>query len=230
MQRAFPMTPIKNEYVAVSYDEIALYVTLVGPSLEAKIFDDQIRGSVDDYHLDKSVQYHDRWAAAGLDLRRASLIYLLTYTAYFRRGDKTKSAEWVIENYELWSWVLKIIEAQEGYSDEPPNRYFRSVVTAANVLPLPDPYGELILVGARHFSPAMHNQMDIVKKLLKADENSPEFVDRFEKMLDGFIDQWDMFMTRYQAYVVARFSGQLNTRRPKSGSVHVPVLYSEDIH
>lgn len=92
----------------------------------------------------------------------------------------------------------------------------RRVVAAANR------YGDLICVGARHGSPAMWSQLKAVKedRLLEAD--------KMGRAEEGFVDQWDVFMTREEAYDVAMESGQINTVRLKSAAFGK--LHSEDIH
>lgn len=83
-------------------------------------------------------------------------------------------------------------------------------------------YGDYFMaVGARHFSPAMGSQLDRVReeKLLE--------MDNLGKAEQGFIDQFDVFMTRKEAWKVAVASGQLNLRR-YAGS-NIGSLHSEDL-
>lgn len=93
----------------------------------------------------------------------------------------------------------------------------RRVVTAANK------YGDTILVGARHCSPAMQTQMNAIKedRIMDAEISG--------KAQQGFIDQWDVFMTREEAYKVALDNGQINLMRLKWPS-YSKDLFSEDIH
>ncbi|MFA7287182.1 MAG: hypothetical protein WC052_05970 [Patescibacteria group bacterium] len=82
-------------------------------------------------------------------------------------------------------------------------------------------YGEFIAVGSRHFSPAM-SVLNLIKEevLINEDNNG--------RSAQGFIDQWDVFMTREEAYEVALAAGQLNTWRIQGHDVEK--LHSEDIH
>lgn len=81
-------------------------------------------------------------------------------------------------------------------------------------------YGDFIAVGARHFSPAMA-VLDLIKEetLIEAD--------RAGKAVQGFIDQYDVFMNREEAMEVALAAGQLNTWRIQGHDVNE--LHSEDI-
>lgn len=85
-------------------------------------------------------------------------------------------------------------------------------------------YGDLILAGARHFSPAMQSQMDKIK------EDGLIDMDNLGRAEQGFLDQYDVFMSREEAYEVALHAGQLNTRRSKSGSKNSKTLFSEDLY
>lgn len=93
--------------------------------------------------------------------------------------------------------------------------YCRRVIAAANK------YGDLILVGTRHGSPAMGNQMRAIREDRIID------AENMGKSIQGFIDNHDVFMTREEAYIVARDAGQLNMLRIKGDSDE---LFSEDIH
>lgn len=92
--------------------------------------------------------------------------------------------------------------------------YRRRVIAAANK------YGDLILVGTRHGSPAMGNQMRAIREDRIID------AENMGKSIQGFIDNHDVFMTREEAYIVARDAGQLNMLRIKGDSDE---LFSEDI-
>lgn len=88
----------------------------------------------------------------------------------------------------------------------------RRVVTAANVC------GDLLLVGARHWSAAMHAQIDAIGR----DDHNVSIHDQ------GFIDQFDVYMSREQAYIVALVADQLNQYREKT--FPRDRLFSEDLH
>jgi hypothetical protein len=46
--------------------------------------------------------------------------------------------------------------------------------------------------------------------------------------VQGFIDQYGVFMDRKEAYAVASAAGQINTRRPKGYPEYM--LFSEDLY
>ena len=85
-------------------------------------------------------------------------------------------------------------------------------------------YGDLIIAGARHFSPAMRSQLDRIRQDRLIDD------DNLGRAQQGFIDQWDVFMSREEAYQVALAAGQLNTRRSKSSNPGSTTLFSEDLY
>lgn len=85
-------------------------------------------------------------------------------------------------------------------------------------------YGDLILCGARHFSPAMCSQIDKIRE-----ERLIE-LDKLGRAEQGFVDQYDVFMSREEAYEVALAAGQLNTRRSKSSNPGSKTLFSEDLY
>ena len=85
-------------------------------------------------------------------------------------------------------------------------------------------YGELIIAGARHFDHVMHSQLDRIKEDKLIEE------DALGEYVEGFIDQFGVFMDRSEAYHVALAGGQLNTRRLKSGNQGSTELFSEDIY
>lgn len=230
MKSAFSKRTTDAENISkVDPTTLQRYVDLVLPRL-AQILFDKPRESLTDYHLDKAYQYHDKWISEGFDVRRASVIYLLTYTHYLYKTEKSKSCEFVIENYELFSWVLKFIEHPLRLQDDSQKPFPYYVVAAANRYTTPDGERDFMLVGARHWSHAMHLQFDSIRDALKVIYAPDEYTQIRNSEEQGFINQCDEFMTRYQAYVVARVAGQLNTRRPKSGSAGEPILWSEDLY
>lgn len=98
-----------------------------------------------------------------------------------------------------------------------PKSGIRYVVASANK------YGDLItVIGSRHGSPAMHSALNAIReeKLIDMDNRG--------KAQQGFIDQWDVFMTREEAWEVAVNSGQLNLRRMQSCPGRKE-LFSEDV-
>ena len=96
---------------------------------------------------------------------------------------------------------------------EQPKAPVRVVVCAANR------YGNTIFLGARHFDEVMRMSMEFfdIPKLRAAVGE-----------VQGFIDQWGVFMDRKEAFHVALAAGQVNYRRPKCGPSDV--LFSEDIY
>jgi hypothetical protein len=85
--------------------------------------------------------------------------------------------------------------------------------------------GELLL-GIRHYSPDMHKQIE-----MRADG------DKFKNKRDedqGFVDQWGKWMSRREAYKVARSTDRLTF--PEACAVRIDddgrydVLYSEGLY
>lgn len=88
------------------------------------------------------------------------------------------------------------------------------VVCAANR------YGDLIVCGARHHDKIMNKQIAILKALGR--EMKPT------KGYQGFIDQYGVFMSREEALIIAKESGQPFDQERNSGNGKV--LYSEGIY
>lgn len=97
----------------------------------------------------------------------------------------------------------------------------RKIVTAANLVHLLD--GQSIpITAARHFSRGMHLILDVLEKA--------ELVDRKGRLGvpddQGFIDQFDEYHNRQDAFVIAQAYGRVNIER--NGSTDE--LYSEGLH
>jgi hypothetical protein len=88
----------------------------------------------------------------------------------------------------------------------------RHVVCAANK------YGDLIICGARHHDKIMNAQIIAIGK----DKCKPT------EGYQGFIDQFGVFMSREEALVTAKASGQKLNMARNSGNGKV--LYSEGIY
>lgn len=89
----------------------------------------------------------------------------------------------------------------------------RVVVCAANK------YGDVMFIGVRHFCAVMRKNME---------GSDVPALRRVFGEVQGFIDQWGVFMDRREALAVAMAAGQVNARRPKTGPVDI--LFSEDIY
>jgi len=95
----------------------------------------------------------------------------------------------------------------EQYKDRPA----RSVVCAANK------YGDLVFIGVRHFCPVMQFNMRT---------HDIPGLRRTRGEVQGFIDQFGVFMDRKEAAIVAKESGQL----ARYGDNFPEVLFSEDLY
>ncbi len=97
------------------------------------------------------------------------------------------------------------------------NRPQRRVVCAANKYDCD--YGgiDMIFIGVRHFCPIMRKNMEPHKDFIKR-----------ESEVQGFIDQFGVFMDRKEALQVAREAGQLNIARIKTWPDNE--LFSEDLY
>ena len=65
-------------------------------------------------------------------------------------------------------------------------------------------YGGYIVTGTRHYCPLMHLQIDSV-----GSDRLIEFCGGHDKIVQGFTDQYGMFLTREEAYVIAKEAGQI---------------------
>lgn len=97
----------------------------------------------------------------------------------------------------------------------------RIVVCAANIYRIGN-YTISLLVGARHFDSAMRKQLDTIDE-----EFTPEESTGWKQ---GFIDQYGVFMTREEAWLVAEAAGQIKYR--VGGDMHngVGKLFSENLY
>jgi hypothetical protein len=95
----------------------------------------------------------------------------------------------------------------ERYEDRPA----RSVVCAANK------YGDLVFVGVRHFCPVTQFNMRAYDIPALRKEHGE---------VQGFIDQFGVFMDRKEAAIVAKESGQL----ARYGDNIPEILFSEDLY
>lgn len=79
-----------------------------------------------------------------------------------------------------------------------------------------------VLLGIRHYSADMHEQ------LAHRDDRN-----RFQHLHDpdqGFVDQHGVYMTREEAYAVAKASGQLRYPEACGEGLDGPKLYSEGLY
>lgn len=96
----------------------------------------------------------------------------------------------------------------------------RRVVCAANRYELEverEGHKYVTLIGVRHFCPIMRGNFIRVKSEIK---RSTE--------VQGFVDQFGIFMDRFEALDVAKAAGQLNIARPKTSPEDR--LFSEDLY
>lgn len=89
----------------------------------------------------------------------------------------------------------------------------RVVVCAANKL------GDIIVAGARHHDKVMNSQLRAL---------DPERKVKPSEVVQGFIDQYGVFMDRYEALDVAIKAGQINVRQKKT--FPEDRLFSEDLY
>lgn len=126
---------------------------------------------------------------------------------------------------EYFAHLMEIAEKnakQNGMSENWEREYVSGAAKCRFVVAAANRYGDLITaVGARHGSPVMWQQLSAIReeKLIDLDNKG--------KAEQGFIDQFDVFMTREEAWDVAVASGQLNLRR--YCGYEFGRLYSEDV-
>ena len=92
----------------------------------------------------------------------------------------------------------------------------RRVVCAANRYELKDGSFK-IFIGIRHYCWVMHQNMEFWKTSIKR-----------ETEIQGFVDQYGVFMDRFEALRVAKDAGQLNVARLKTSPENK--LFSEDLY
>lgn len=83
-------------------------------------------------------------------------------------------------------------------------------------------YGDVIIAGARHYDGVMRSQ------LMAYPKDHPVRTMKRSLVVQGFIDQYGVFMTREEALVVAKEAGQINVRREKT--FPEDELFSEDLY
>jgi hypothetical protein len=77
----------------------------------------------------------------------------------------------------------------------------------------------LIVAGPRHYDQTMHGQISMME---------PEIRHSLRRLAEqGFIDQWGVFMSREEAFEVAKEAGQI---RQKTGNPNSVQLFSEDLY
>jgi hypothetical protein len=70
----------------------------------------QIADALFDNHYDKTYQYWDYWVDRGIHPYRGSLIYMLTFTERMGDTPKSKSKEWVVDNFKTYEETIKKLE------------------------------------------------------------------------------------------------------------------------
>lgn len=94
----------------------------------------------------------------------------------------------------------------------------RRVVCAANKYETRlQPSESVVFIGVRHFCPVMRQNMFHYREMLKR-----------ETEVQGFVDQFGVFMDRNEALLVAKEAGQLNVARIKTWPEDQ--LFSEDLY
>jgi hypothetical protein len=79
-----------------------------------------------------------------------------------------------------------------------------------------------VLSGIRHYSMDMHKQIE-------ARRDGEKFTNRHDPD-QGFVDQWNVYMTREEAYQVASSAGQVKYREACGEGLDGPKLYSEGLY
>ena len=132
-----------------------------------------------------------------------SNLQLLRAIAIFREEIESACCGTVMDKSE----VIKNIDTFLATMELP---HMRRVVCAANR------YGDTLLLGARHWDKQMHAQADAIG-FVRAN---------YEREEQGFIDQYGVFMTRQEAWDVAKAAGQIIRRVGGDEGC----LYSENLY
>lgn len=161
-----------------------------------------------------------------IDPVRVRVMHGLAQTWLRNKREHPDPTTWVMNNYNLFIELLWYVEQTlEGAVVF--ERLIPAPVAAANRYIKSDgtPF---MLVGARHWSPAMCAQWrtmvnDIPKAQVRAVRESEE---------QGFIDQQDRFLNRFEAYVMEQVRRDMQSyyRLPKAGNLHEATLWSEDLY
>lgn len=105
------------------------------------------------------------------------------------------------------------VKPNEALNSVPSRRVVCAAIRAAD--------GELLL-GIRHYSRDMHEQ-------IKARQDGAKFKHRHDED-QGFVDQHGVYMSREEAYAVARDAGQLFRPEACGRGVNGMKLYSEGLY
>lgn len=153
---------------------------------------------------------------------------------HFRRSGQYQDGKGVVP--ENWATLPDICKA------EPSEGYFvqRRIVAAANrfgQVPVHKVLRErlgtegdttdLVIVASRHYSTAMHVVLGEINRLRKiAVEEDLPIAHNDDQ---GFIDQFDRYWTREEAFIIAKHAGQINATRPEATLLEGD-LYSENLY
>ena len=78
-----------------------------------------------------------------------------------------------------------------------------------------------IFTGARHFD-------DVMSANIRMASRNEEIIMESDYCEQGFIDQYGVYMDRYESFSVARDAGQIDVRRTKTAPYNM--LFSEDLY
>lgn len=118
----------------------------------------------------------------------------------------------VFNNSQEWAETIY----PKFFYDYGTGKHTRRIVAAANDYGIQQAGGimrRIIIIGARHYSPAMHATLDMYPEIDKKERS------------EGFIDQYDKFWDRKMALEIALYSDQLIM---KTGGDDI--LFSEDLY
>lgn len=116
-----------------------------------------------------------------------------------KKTDLPTKAEWCAREAELDTSFVRY-----GNSKNVPHRPIAAGLEERRVVCAANRYCAVVVTSARHGDALMHQQMALLSPLIQ-----PKCFSMWEQ---GFIDQWGVFMTREEAWGVAKKASQIRKR------------------
>jgi hypothetical protein len=152
-----------------------------------------------------------------------------------RLGDPDKAGAnqvWVGKNYSLQEYVRDLKESKLAVIRAAVEAYQARIKTnimedgrwrweyygvQLRIAQAACSYGGYIVTGTRHYCPIMALQIDLI-----GEDALVEFAGGYDNVIQGFTDQYGNFLTRQEAYPIAKAAGQIIRYDGEPGT-----LYSE---
>lgn len=115
---------------------------------------------------------------------------------------------------------VRIVSAANVWGEAKPSEKFKEAFETPDTIPL-------VIPSSRHSSFLQHILGDEIKRLRRI-AGEPEIKFPHGKG-QGFIDQWDRYWDREDAFIIAKHAGQINATRPDVVIINNE-LYSENLY